>query len=85
MGIRGVRGVWEVYGIIWGCRNGPPHGILTNKKFDTNSQTKFTTGPNITNRTNMSIQHIITLLEFCLKIHTSSSKVSIMTRSRVLP
>ena len=36
-------------------------------------------------RTNMSIKHIITLLEFCLKIHTSSSKVSIMNRSMVLP
>ena len=31
--------------------------------------------PILPQRTNMSIQQIITLLEFCLKTHTSSSKV----------
>ena len=40
--------------------------------------------PLLSQRT-MSIPQIITLLEFCLKTHTSSSKVSITNRSMVLP
>ena len=35
--------------------------------------------------TNMSIQHIITLLEFCLKNAYFSSKVSIMNKFKVQP
>ena len=46
---------------------------------------KLLQGPTLPQRTNISIQHIITLLEFCLKTHTSSSKVSIMNRSKVQP
>ena len=29
----GIRGVWEVYGVIWSCRDGTLHGIPTNKNF----------------------------------------------------
>ena len=39
----------------------------------------------LSQRTNMSIQQVVTLLEFYLKTHTSSSKVSITNRSMVLP
>ena len=42
--------------------------------FNTNSPTKITTGSTSPSKANMSILHIITLLEFCLKTHTSSSK-----------
>ena len=31
MGTRGVRGVWELFGVIWGVGMAPPKGILTNK------------------------------------------------------
>ena len=41
--------------------------------------------PLLSQRTNMPIPQIVTLLEFCFKKHTSSSKVSIMNRSTVLP
>ena len=37
------------------------------------------------NRTSVSIPIIITLLEFCLKIHASSYRVSILNRSMVQP
>ena len=37
------------------------------------------------NRNNMSIPHIISLLEFYLKTHTSSSRVTIMNRYMVQP
>ena len=46
---------------------------------------KLQMDPLLPQRTNMSIPQIVTLPEFCLKKHTSSSKVSIMNRSMVLP
>ena len=33
MGIRYVRGLQEVYGVIWGVGMALPHGMLTNKRF----------------------------------------------------
>ena len=46
---------------------------------------KLLQDPTLPQRTSMSIQQNITLLEFCSKTHTSSSKVSIINRSMVQP
>ena len=48
-------------------------------------QHKLTQDLTLHQRTSLSIQNIVTLPEFCLKIHTSSSKVSIMNRYKALP
>ena len=44
---------------------------------------KLQQDPKLHSRTSMSLQHVTTLLEFCLKIPASSSKVSIMNRGMV--
>ena len=46
---------------------------------------RLTQDPILPQRTQMSIPQIATLMEFCLKIPTSSSRVSIMNRSMVQP
>ena len=46
-------------------------------------QQKLAQDPTLPQRSKMSIQQIVTLLEFCLK-NTSSSKVSFINRSKVL-
>ena len=48
-------------------------------------QQKLQQDPTLDNRTNMSIPHIIQLLEFCLKNTYFFSKVSIMNRYMVVP
>ena len=48
-------------------------------------QLKLQQDSTLHNRTNMSIPHIIQLLKFCLKTHTSTFRVSIMNRYMVLP
>ena len=46
---------------------------------------RLTQDPTLPKGTQMSIPQIATLLEFCLKTHTSSSRVSIMNRFMAQP
>ena len=49
------------------------------------AQQKLQLDPTLQSKTNMSIPHIISLLRFCHKTYTSSSRVSIMSQYMVQP